>query len=226
MSTFSRIWSSSQGSMSRFLFVLTDFRFVSSIHIPESRPNVVVSGGGEPTLQVFDWTTGALLNRIDILSAVQRHRSVRPPARRIKGNRKAAGTSSLPPPSDDPTNAGFFTPPEGHMYPVGQGICIAQIGSLKVGDATVVLFYSRGASALHSFTLAEDGSASEISTLPLPHPALGFAQVPGSESKVVVTLDNLQRTRNAEGSSASENPIVVAAVGSDAKVSHIDVRQC
>lgn len=187
-----------------------DGRFVSAIHIPSTRPNLLLSGGGQPTLQVFDWTTGSLLGRIDILSAVSPYRAVRPPTRKIKGKRKAVGSDSGITPSDDPATAGWFTAPEGHMYPIGQGIAITQIGSMEVDGKTIALFYSRGSSALHAFTLSEDGTAGEVKTVSFAHPVLGFAQV---GDKILVTLDN---THAAIGpATTSTSPVALVSVAAD-----------
>lgn len=187
-----------------------DGRFVSAVHIPASRPRLLLAGGGEPTLQVFDWTTGALQGRVDVLGAIAPYRAVRPPARKIKGKRKAVGSGATAP-SDDPASPGWFAAPEGHMYPIGAGVAIGQIGSVDVDGQTVVLFYSRGASALHAFVLNEDGSAGEVRSLGFAHPVLGFAPLGG---QVLVTLDNTHAA--VAPSSVPAAPVALVTVGADA----------
>lgn len=189
----------------------SDDSFVSAIHIPTSHPSTLISGGGEPTLQIFDWTTGSLQRRVDILSAVSPYRAVRPPTRKIKGKRKAAGTDASFTPSDDPREAGWYTAPEGHMYPIGQGLAIGQIGSIVVGDNTVVLFYSRGARALHAFKLDSD----EIRTLAFGHPVTGFAVFGG---KVLVTLDTTTQPPSPVDDGAASGPVALVDVSPDAEL--------
>ncbi|TXT15605.1 hypothetical protein VHUM_00108 [Vanrija humicola] len=167
--------------------------FVSAIHVPAGHPNLLVSGGGEPTLQVWDWTTGKLLTRVDILSAVLPARRYRPPTRRAKTKRNAPpkAASSGPAPSDDPTNEGWYVAPEGAMYPVGNGVVVDRITSVVVDGVTVVVFYIEGGAALHSFVLPTDAESSpEVSSVAFAHPVLGVTPMPGSPASLLVALDS------------------------------------
>lgn len=47
------------------------FRFVSSLHILPSSPSTLISGGGDPSLKVWDWLSGKLLGDIPIEEAVE-----------------------------------------------------------------------------------------------------------------------------------------------------------
>lgn len=145
------------------------------------------------------------------------YRAIRPPTRKIKGKRKAVGSDSGLMPSDDPAAAGWFTAPEGHMYPIGQGVAITQIGSVVVDGVTVVLFYSRGSSALHAFTLNEDGSAGAIQTVSFAHPVLGFAPV---GAQILVTLDNTHAA--IASATVSASPVALVSVASDGSLSSAD----
>lgn len=155
-----------------------------------------MSGGGEPTLQVFDWTTGALLRRIDIFPTVLDYRRVRTSARKIKSKKRAefaaAAAAAGPPASDDPKAEGFCVAPPGMQYPVGLNVCIEVISSVVVGGQTVIIFFSEGCTAIHSFVLPEnmeDEGEVKVHSFPTSHPVLGFSRVPGSDSSVVVALD-------------------------------------
>jgi tRNA (guanine-N(7)-)-methyltransferase subunit TRM82 len=46
--------------------------FISSMVIPASRGDVLVSGGGDEDLFVWDWTSNKLLSKISILSLAQK----------------------------------------------------------------------------------------------------------------------------------------------------------
>lgn len=49
-------------------FCLGHKEFVNSIAVSETHPNLLVSGGGDDTLFVWDWPTGRLLSQADLLS--------------------------------------------------------------------------------------------------------------------------------------------------------------
>lgn len=173
--------------------MLTNYSFVSAIHVPESRPNILVSGGGEPTLQLFDWTTGALLRRIDIFPAVLDYRRVRTSARKIKSKKRAeaaaAAAKAGPPASDDPRSEGFCVAPPGMQFPVGPNVCIERIDSVVVDGQTVIVFFSEGCTALHALSLPEGEGEVEVHSFPTAYPVLGFTRVPGSVCQLVVALD-------------------------------------
>lgn len=40
--------------------------FVSALHVPKSHPHILISGGGDPELYVWDWTKGELLQKIRV----------------------------------------------------------------------------------------------------------------------------------------------------------------
>lgn len=166
---------------------------MSAIHVPESRPNIVIAGGGEPTLQVFDWTTGALLRRVDILPTTLDYRRVRPSPRKIKNKKRAealaAAAKNGPAASDDPRDPGFCVAPPGMMFPTGLNICIERIDSVVVDGKTVVVFFAEGCTAIHAFVLPEGRGEIAVHSFPVSHPVLGFARMPGSESQLVLALD-------------------------------------
>lgn len=201
--------------------------FVSAIHVPESRSNVVVSGGGESTLQVFDWTTGALLRRIEIFPAVLNYRRVRTAARKIKNKKRAEAAAlaaaSGPAASDDPTSEGFCVPPPGMQYPVGLNVCIERIDSVVVDGKTVVVFFSEGCTAVHALVLPEGDEEVAVHSFPTSHPVLGFSRVPGSTSQLVVALDptyGVKKDSTVE-EGLSQKMFTVVDVAADGKVSSL-----
>lgn len=137
-------------------------------------------------MQVFDWTSGELLRRVEVVSSILPNRCVRAAARkRSRKNKKGDETPRTP--SDDPASEDWYVAPEGHVLPAGQGVVISKIDSVAVDGKTVVVFFAEGCTAVHSFVLDEEKP--EVKTLQLPHPVLGFAQRPGKSSQLVVTMD-------------------------------------
>lgn len=54
-------------------------RFVFTVHIPKFAPSVLVSGGGDPMLKVWNWMSGELLRDIPVGDVVEPFIAVRPP---------------------------------------------------------------------------------------------------------------------------------------------------
>lgn len=46
-------------------------QFISDVVIPESQPDVLVSGGGDEELYVWDWEKGTLLSTVSVLTAAK-----------------------------------------------------------------------------------------------------------------------------------------------------------
>ncbi|CCM04168.1 uncharacterized protein FIBRA_06330 [Fibroporia radiculosa] len=63
-------------------YCLGHARYVSAIHIPSFAQSILVSGGGDPMLKLWNWMTGGLLSEIPIMEAVESFIKVRAPSRR------------------------------------------------------------------------------------------------------------------------------------------------
>lgn len=117
--------------------------FVSAVHIPVSKPELLLSAGGERWLRIWDWAKGDVAGRVDIMEAILPHRRVRSAMRRLKRAPKRArveeGTSA-----GETAESSFYEAPEGWLLPSGQGVCVKKIDSVQVGDQMVVLFFSEG----------------------------------------------------------------------------------
>ncbi|WVQ68581.1 uncharacterized protein L199_006790 [Kwoniella botswanensis] len=166
--------------------------FVSSLHIPSTHPNILISGGGDPSLRIWDWTTGSSISKVDIYPAILPHRKVRSYMRknRSKGRMRKTDENASSEQDVEGEEETFYSAPEGYILPSGQGVCIKKIQTTVVGDKTIVVFFSEGASAIHSFILPSDLSSSPtVHTQPLPYPILDFAFLPNQDGKILLSLD-------------------------------------
>ncbi|WVQ95232.1 hypothetical protein IAU59_002327 [Kwoniella sp. CBS 9459] len=168
--------------------------FVSALHIPPTHPSTLISGGGDSSLRIWDYTTGDLVSKVDMYSAVLPHRRVRASMRKNRFLRKVPEQTTSEKKDDAAAAAAveeetFYTAPEGWILPSGQGVCVRKIESVKVGNDTVVLFFSEGAAALHSFILSADSTPSAVHTIPLPYPILDFTPVPTQPGQILISLD-------------------------------------
>jgi len=111
--------------------------FISALHIPQSRPDVLITAGGENSMRFWDWRNGKSLGSLGIWEAVLPYRKVRSTMRRTRKPKKA-------PAEEYGGEEGFYAAPEGWMLPSGQGVCVKKIDSVQTGAETVVVFYSEG----------------------------------------------------------------------------------
>ncbi|KAI0630672.1 WD40-repeat-containing domain protein [Trametes polyzona] len=57
-------------------------KFVSALYIPPFNSSVLVSGGGDPMLKIWDWLSGKLLAEVSVYDAVEPHIKVKVPKSR------------------------------------------------------------------------------------------------------------------------------------------------
>jgi tRNA (guanine-N(7)-)-methyltransferase subunit TRM82 len=118
--------------------------FVSSIHIPYGSPELLVSGGGEGVLRIWNWKQGKQVGSIDIGESVLPYRTARSSLRKDKRKRGKKQPEIETEVVDPEEEKDFYRVPKGWMLPSGQGILIRSITSLRIADSIIVLFYSEG----------------------------------------------------------------------------------
>nr|GAT46439.1 WD40 repeat-like protein [Mycena chlorophos] len=182
--------------------------FVSALHIPDFSPDLLISGGGDPVLKVWDWLSGRLKRDIAIREAVEPYIKVKPAKRTpwrlgndgaegsgSKGKRKKKGKrgkgkgkqqddehpdSTLPQEVEE--SAPVAEQPWEDEAPV---LAISQIKS----RGRHIVCSAFGATALFSFTLPElDSTPPHIHTVDFGQPVLGFTVQ--DDGLVWVSLDN------------------------------------
>jgi len=115
--------------------------FVSALHIPKNKPELLFSAGGENALRMWDWAAGKQLGSVGIWEAILPHRRVRSSMRRNKRVKLPEQGNAAAAPEEE---KGFYDAPEGWILPSGQGVCVKKIETMVVGDSTVVVFFSEG----------------------------------------------------------------------------------
>ncbi|KAJ7117685.1 WD40-repeat-containing domain protein [Mycena epipterygia] len=211
-------------------YCLGHAKFVSAIHMPESSPTELVSGGGDPMLKVWDWMSGKVKREIPISEAVEPFIKVKParktPRRfeddgdevedeKKKKTRKAKGrakrraeeakegsTSAIPPPEETES-----ADPPGNDDSV---LAIARIESLKseMDDTPYLIFSLVGGSALFLCPYSED-KAPDIRSFDFGKPVTDFSIT--SDGLVWVCLDG-QWSESGAASATESAPTMVRVV--------------
>jgi len=121
-------------------YLLGSNGFVSALHIPPSRPSILLSAGGEAIMRVWDWATGEQIESVEIWPQVLPHRKVRSSMRKIKNPKKRLKLD----PSGARGSGTFYDAPEGWLLPSGQGVRVKKIESIDMDGQVVVVFFSEG----------------------------------------------------------------------------------
>lgn len=116
--------------------------FISALHVPPSRSDILLSAGGEPVMRIWNWTNGEQVGSVHIWADILHHRCVRSSMRKVKNPRKRIKVDPSDSIHEDVGN--FYDAPDGWMLPSGQGVCIKKIDSVEVDETVIVLFFSEG----------------------------------------------------------------------------------
>ncbi|KAF8840818.1 hypothetical protein BDN67DRAFT_967996 [Paxillus ammoniavirescens] len=167
-------------------------KYVSAIHLPIFAPAILISGGGDLDLKVWDWMTGRLKRNIGVFTAVEPFIRVKAQTRKHgsqddgdkgegatkgKGRRKNKGkgkrhtTSSQEPENSSVQPAGDLTRTSGATETV---FVVHRIGSFVSRSENHVVFSAVGATAIFEFLLAENDDQPEIRHFDFGNPVIDF----------------------------------------------------
>lgn len=136
-------------------------RFVSALHIPPSHPSILVSGGGDPHIFLWDWMTGKQKHAIPILDAVTPYLRVKvnPSSRRKWGRDEEDGGGGISAQPGKKKKGGTID--EEDIEPENDGnemavdepeltvLAINKIESVNVGDRTTIVFTATGYASVY-----------------------------------------------------------------------------
>ncbi|KIN04850.1 hypothetical protein OIDMADRAFT_39319 [Oidiodendron maius Zn] len=149
-------------------FCLGHTEFISRLCIPQGKPNLLISGGGDNELFVWDWLTCRLLSKTDLQSLIAD----------VLLEYKAKNDGSYP--KDEIK------------------VTVSNIVHAKHADwndgADMLLVTSEGVPALFTFLLTPDNILKHIQTVKLPGNALAlttYALTP--EGSIIVSVDSIHK---------------------------------
>ncbi|KAF4593370.1 tRNA (guanine-N(7)-)-methyltransferase non-catalytic subunit trm82 [Pleurotus pulmonarius] len=183
------------------MYCLGHTKFVSAIHVPDFSPSTLISGGGDPSLKVWDWMTGVCLGDIPILDAVLPYIRVRPQKkseldedgerkpnkrRRKKEQKNKAQVSDDEgegeKPADDALDPAAPVPEEPFT------LAVHKIASLTANDNKYLVFSAIGATALFAVDVSAGFSTpSEIEHFDFGKPVIDF--IVEDDASIWVCLD-------------------------------------
>ncbi|KAF8518933.1 WD40-repeat-containing domain protein [Hysterangium stoloniferum] len=186
-------------------------RYVSALCLPSFSPGILVSGGGDPHLNIWDWMSGTLTCQIPILDCVRpflrvkenkqhwhrRQAAGRPPRAGRKGRRRGKKANDqneekeeqmVVDESVEPVADAINTEePSEEEEPV---LAVANIEAFEFDGEKVLVFSATGGTAL--FYCNFPSGPSEVPSLrhlDLAHPILDFGLGPGGHILISIDVD-------------------------------------
>ncbi|GJJ11433.1 hypothetical protein Clacol_005666 [Clathrus columnatus] len=171
-----------------FTFTL-DGSFVSAVYIPKFNPSVLISGGGDPYLSIWDWKTGEEKCQIPILDVVTPYlKGATTSRRRNKETQEQEEEQEVERFINEELEPSSFSM---EQQPFNEAIlAVKKIETFEIEDAQLIIFSVIGGSALFycRFTTEDTGSRPEIRYLDLHNPVLDFVLAP--DKHILVTVDS------------------------------------
>ncbi|KAJ1306877.1 hypothetical protein OPQ81_007862 [Rhizoctonia solani] len=146
-------------------------KFVSALEIPSCAPSILISGGGDPELYIWEYKTGKNIGRVPVWEHISpfikvkggRRKSEKPQG---KKNKKKSATEE----SDDvemATESGE------------EVLVVSKISQVRFGEGDVVVFSAVGSSGLFYFKWPSslDFNGIEVRSLDLTNPVIDFTVV-------------------------------------------------
>ncbi|KIY68892.1 WD40 repeat-like protein [Cylindrobasidium torrendii FP15055 ss-10] len=197
-------------------YCLGSTKFVSALHIPRTHPSLLVSGGGDTVLKLWEWQTGELKYEIPIWGAVSEHIVVKVPVykkrkdvegddedgeRPPKANKRrrkdqtsngSAGNDEPKPDPAAPTN----DVPTDTLATVGSTVedetilAVHKIDSVQVDGKLYLVFSVVGATSIYlvECPVSADGREPVIEVYDVGKPVLDFCILSGAEDVPLIWI--------------------------------------
>ncbi|CAE6478874.1 unnamed protein product [Rhizoctonia solani] len=155
-------------------------KFVSALEIPLCAPSILISGGGDPELYIWEYKAGKNIARIPVWDHVH-------PLIKIKGGRRK---SEKPQGKKNKQKATAESEDAEMASESGEEVLVvSKIRQVRFGEEDVVVFSAVGCSALFYFKWPSslDFSAVEVHSLDMTNPVVDFTIV--QDGTVWVSVD-------------------------------------
>ncbi|CAE6440570.1 unnamed protein product [Rhizoctonia solani] len=155
-------------------------KFVSALEIPACAPSILVSGGGDPELYVWEYKTGKSIARIPVWNHIQ-------PFLKVKGGRrkpeKPQGKKNKKKAVAESEDVEMVTE-SGEEF-----LVVSKLKQVRFGQEDVVVFFAVGCSALFYFKwpVSLDFGGVEVCSLDLANPVVDFVVV--QDGTMLVSVD-------------------------------------
>ncbi|KAJ3885871.1 WD40 repeat-like protein, partial [Lentinula edodes] len=161
-------------------FCLGHTQFVSAIHFPSDQPDILISGGGDAELKLWDWLSGKHKADISILDSVKPYIKVK--MRPYKRTTLAKSAEKQKDQSREGTESRDSVPPDGEEQTV---VAVQKISTLS----NYILFTVTGGTALFavSYPIGVPSSPSLVHAVDFGKPVLDFTV--GFDQQIWVNLD-------------------------------------
>ncbi|EJU03704.1 WD40 repeat-like protein [Dacryopinax primogenitus] len=164
----------------RFLF--GHRRYVTALHIPPFAPERLISGGGEPQLFVWNWTSGQLLQTLGYESQARQYMCVKPWRKRGKAFADASKKGKLAREEDTGVDGDVEDEGKKEGLEEVQGpedteivFAVGKISTLGTEEGGMVLFFLIGCSALFYVPFPSPSLPDpQVQALPVGKPVLDF----------------------------------------------------
>ncbi|EKM81680.1 hypothetical protein AGABI1DRAFT_70043 [Agaricus bisporus var. burnettii JB137-S8] len=209
------------------MFCLGHCKYVSAIHLPAFSPDILISGGGDPDLKIWNWMAGECIGEVRIWESVEPFIAVK----NIKGKRaedgeggegsvtnkrKGKGKKKGDGRDDDEVNE-----QEGETVPditEEKVLVVNKIASLQSKRKDFLLFSAVGATALFAFRYPK-GS---VENFDFGHPIIDFTVDQGGN--IWVSLDTSLSTPGTE-SLRDDQLVRVIQIDENSKLSEVSHSQ-
>ncbi|TFK39886.1 WD40-repeat-containing domain protein [Crucibulum laeve] len=211
------------------MYCLGHLKFVSAIHIPHLDPSMLISGGGDPVLKIWDWMAGDLKHEVNVLDTIDPYMAVRALKRkrgegeegeegegkkRKKGKGKDKAKEETPD-TGTPVAEGSEAAAEEKTEEAAKGepsepekiLVIHKIDSLDAEGCLWIVFSAVGTTALFTFPFKAGVTSSDIRAFDFGLPVIDFSIT--GDGEIWVNLDAQWKSTDLATSEASTKAVRV-----------------